>query len=65
MEERDRRDSERAHAPLRPAADAVRLDTTHLSRAAVVARLVDLVRARTPLPRVATDVEIGRKTADG
>ena len=65
MEERDRRDSERAHAPLRPAADAVRLDTTHLSRAAVVARLVDLVHARTPLPRVATDVEIGRKTADG
>ena len=31
MAERDRRDSERAHAPLRPAADAVRIDTTTLT----------------------------------
>ncbi|HUG61392.1 MAG TPA: (d)CMP kinase, partial [Methylomirabilota bacterium] len=30
LEERDRRDSTRAVAPLRPAADAVTLDTTRL-----------------------------------
>lgn len=43
---RDRRDSERATAPLRPASDAVLLDTTRLSLDEVVARLEALVRAR-------------------
>jgi cytidylate kinase len=36
---RDRRDSERAHSPLRPAADAEIIDTTGLDIAAVVARI--------------------------
>ncbi len=45
MAERDRRDSQRAHAPLRPAADAVRLDTTALTQAAVVDSLAELVHA--------------------
>jgi cytidylate kinase len=43
---RDRDDSERAVAPLRPAADAVVLDTSSLDADAVVERLVALVEAR-------------------
>jgi cytidylate kinase len=43
---RDRRDSARAHSPLRPAADAVVLDTTRLDLAAVVEAMERLVRAR-------------------
>jgi cytidylate kinase len=42
--ERDRRDSERATAPLRPASDAVVLDTTVLDLATVIDRLMALVR---------------------
>ena len=45
---RDARDSERAAAPLRPAPDARRLDTTHLSIEAAVAeaeRIVEAARA--------------------
>ena len=44
--ERDQRDSTRTHAPLRPADDAVVLDTTPLSFDAVVEAMVDVVRAR-------------------
>jgi cytidylate kinase len=46
---RDARDSERAAAPLRPADDAVRLDTTHLGIESAVAealRIVEAVRIR-------------------
>ena len=46
IEERDRADSSREVAPLRQAADAVRLDTTELSFDAQVARIVELARAR-------------------
>ncbi len=45
MAERDRRDSQRAHAPLRPAADAVRIDTTALTQAEVVDSMTELVHA--------------------
>ena len=45
MAERDRRDSQRAHAPLRPAADAVRVDTTALTQAEVVDSMAELVHA--------------------
>lgn len=44
MARRDRLDSERAHSPLRPADDAVRLDTTGLDIPEVVARALDLAR---------------------
>lgn len=44
--ERDRRDSTRAHAPLRPAPDAVVLDTTDLSFDQVVDAMAQSVRAR-------------------
>jgi cytidylate kinase len=43
---RDRRDSERVHSPLVPAADAVVVDASHLDLASVVARLEALARAR-------------------
>ncbi|WP_295043920.1 d(CMP) kinase [uncultured Paracoccus sp.] len=48
LQERDRRDSERATAPLKPAADAVLLDTSHLTIDQAIARAiaeVDRVRA--------------------
>jgi cytidylate kinase len=43
---RDARDTEREHGALRPATDAVQLDTTGLSRGEVVARVVALARER-------------------
>lgn len=43
---RDARDAGRAAAPLRPAEDALLLDTTDLSISAAVGRAVDAVRAR-------------------
>jgi cytidylate kinase len=43
---RDRRDSERAHSPLRPAVDAIVLDTSAMDLASVVTRLEGLARAR-------------------
>jgi cytidylate kinase len=43
---RDRRDAERAHSPLRPAGDAVLVDTSHMDLPAVVDRMVALARAR-------------------
>lgn len=42
---RDRQDSEREVAPLKPAPDAVVLDTTSLSLEEVVARVLDLARS--------------------
>ena len=65
QEVRDRRDSERQHSPLRPAGDAVTIDTTALSLDDVVARIAALVarkseaaaggggRSRDGRPRVA------------
>jgi cytidylate kinase len=50
QEARDRRDAERDLAPMRPAPDAVVLDTTHLSLEQVADELERVVRARTPAP---------------
>ena len=43
LQERDRRDSERATAPLRPAPDAVLLDTSHLTIPEAIALAVTQV----------------------
>ena len=43
---RDTRDTEREHGALRPAADAVELDTTGLGLEAVVGQVVELARQR-------------------
>ena len=45
---RDAQDEGREHSPLRPAGDAVELDTTGLSVDEVVERIVELVRAAMP-----------------
>jgi CMP/dCMP kinase len=44
MNKRDRQDSERTTSPLKPAADAVVLDTTALSLDEVVSRVLELAR---------------------
>jgi cytidylate kinase len=46
--ERDRRDETRACAPLKPADDAILIDTSHLSLEAVVEQLVSYVRQKLP-----------------
>ena len=46
IEERDRRDTTRDAAPLRPAHDAIILDTTELSRETLLARMLEIVRPR-------------------
>ena len=46
VEERDRRDETRAAAPLRPAEDAVHIDTTDLSREAVLGKMLEIVHTR-------------------
>jgi CMP/dCMP kinase len=45
LRRRDDYDSRRADSPLRPAADAVLLDSTDLDKAAVVERIVELARS--------------------
>jgi cytidylate kinase len=45
---RDERDEQRADSPLRPAGDAVTLDTTELTLGQVVARVGELVRGAAP-----------------
>jgi len=47
IEERDARDARREHAPLRPAPDAIDLDCTDLSAAAVLEEALRLVTRRT------------------
>jgi cytidylate kinase len=46
IRDRDARDAGRAAAPLRPAADAVILDTTEMTIAAAIAFVLDCFRAR-------------------
>ena len=46
IRQRDRDDSSRAHAPLKMAADAVRIDTTRLTIDEVCCRIIELARAR-------------------
>lgn len=46
MQDRDRRDREREIAPMKPAADAVVIDTTHMTLKEVVERIVSDVQSR-------------------
>jgi CMP/dCMP kinase len=48
LEERDRRDSQRADGPLRQPPDAVRIDTTHLNPDEVLDRLEGVIRGCLP-----------------
>jgi len=45
LKERDRRDSERTISPLKPAEDAIVIDTTDLTIEQVVAQVLDLYHA--------------------
>lgn len=64
--ERDRRDAQRAVAPLRPAADALVVDTTGLGIQAVLARVLAAVRERGVSPRAQGDLgAVDGKRADG
>jgi CMP/dCMP kinase len=45
MKKRDRQDSERTTSPLKPAPDAIVLDTTSLSLESVVSRVLELARS--------------------
>ena len=45
IRERDARDAGRAAAPLKPAMDAVMLDTTHMTIDAAIGRVLELYRA--------------------
>ncbi len=53
IQERDRRDSERTVAPLKPAADAVVMDTSDVSLDEVLDRVMNLARARGLVPPAA------------
>ncbi|CAG0968010.1 CMP/dCMP kinase [Anaerolineae bacterium] len=46
--DRDKQDSERAVAPLRPADDAVHINTDHLSKEAVIDQVMAVIRAWKP-----------------
>jgi len=48
LQRRDRLDMERVLSPLRPADDAVQLDTTGLDREQVLARCLEIIHARFP-----------------
>jgi cytidylate kinase len=45
LKERDRRDEERTHAPLKPAEDAICIDTDHLTIDEVVEKVMVEIRA--------------------
>jgi cytidylate kinase len=47
IRKRDERDSNRQLAPLRPAVDAIKVDTSGLGIAEVVERILEIVRQKT------------------
>ena len=50
LSERDARDSERSISPLKPADDAIVIDTTHLNAVEVMAQVMDLVQKALSAP---------------
>ncbi len=50
MRERDERDRNRAESPLKPAADAILLDSTNLTLAQVLVEAERIVREHLPVP---------------
>ena len=50
LSERDARDSERSISPLKPADDAIVIDTTHLNELEVMAQVMDLVQKALSAP---------------
>ena len=63
--ERDRRDSERADSPLRPADDAITIDTSDLTVAEVVEQITGLARSTAPDERASgRSTEVAIDVAD-
>ncbi|MBX3709280.1 MAG: (d)CMP kinase [Gammaproteobacteria bacterium] len=58
LRERDRRDQERAVAPLKPAEDAVRIDTDHLSVEQVVERILFEIKQKKAFPATSFPITI-------
>ncbi len=52
LHERDKRDQERAIAPLKPAEDAIRVDTDRLSIDQVVERIISEIRVKKAFPAI-------------
>ncbi len=50
VQRRDQFDSNRRHSPLRPADDAVIIDTSHLTPDEIIAKILELVNGRLPRP---------------
>ena len=50
LSERDARDSERSISPLKPADDAIVIDTTHLNEVEVMAQVMDFVQKALSAP---------------
>lgn len=51
VKERDARDAERSTAPMKPAEDAIELDTTNLSIEAALAKALETIAAKLPATR--------------
>lgn len=58
LRERDRRDQERTVAPLKPAQDAVRIDTDFLSIEQVVERIVSEIKGKKAFPAISYPVTL-------
>ncbi|MGH9585383.1 MAG: (d)CMP kinase [Acidobacteriaceae bacterium] len=56
LRERDERDRNRADSPLKPAADAIRIDSTEMTLEAVLIFIEDQVRAHLSLPVVSEEL---------
>src|SRR3712207_9084994 len=66
LRRRDEYDSSRADSPLRPAVDAVVVDSTHLDQQGVVDRVVELAVTAVPAGgRGRTSKDTGRRPASG
>lgn len=60
LRERDRRDQERAVAPLKPAEDAIRIDTDYLTIEQVVERIVLEIEGKKAFPATSYPIMTGR-----
>lgn len=52
MRARDARDKERKTSPLKPAEDAVMLDTSHLSESEVLVKALEIIKGKIPGPTI-------------
>ncbi len=58
LRERDKRDQERTVAPLKPAEDAIRIDTDHLTVDQVVERIMSEIKLKKAFPAISFRIMI-------